>query len=158
VSIRQLLELPASFEGLAAASEREGYEFLRRLEREWHSSENRFERPGERLLCAEAGGKFVAVGGLNRDHYLDDPRVGRVRHVYVLPERRNVGVGALIVRALLDAGRESFDNIRVRAATTRSDTFYARLGFKKVEGEPGATHVLLSSGILGAACGVPSVG
>ena len=145
VRVRQLFELPASFEVLAAASERDGFEFIRRLEREWHSRQNRFARPGERLLGAEAGGQLVAVGGLNRDHYLDDPRVGRVRHVYVLPEWRNVGVGALIVRALLDAGRESFDRIRLRAASTRSDTFYARLGFQKVEAETGATHALLCS-------------
>jgi GNAT superfamily N-acetyltransferase len=157
VSIRQLLELPASFEELAVASEREGYEFVRRLEREWHSGQNRFDRSGERLLGAEASGQLVAVGGINRDHYLDDPRVGRVRHVYVLPEHRSIGVGGVLVRALIDAGRESFDSIRLRAATTRSDTFYARLGFRKVEGEPGATHVLLSSGILGAEC-VPSAG
>jgi GNAT superfamily N-acetyltransferase len=130
-------------EQLVLASEREGLEFVRRLEREWRSGQNRFDGAGELLLGARVGGCLEAVGGINRDHHLDDPRLGRLRHVYVLPRRRNEGVGSILVRALLDAARVSFDRVRLRAATPRSDGFYSRLGFAKLDGESNATHALL---------------
>jgi len=142
VVIQRLLELPPDFEQLVLASEREGLEFVRRLELEWRSGQNRFARPGELLLGAGVGGRLEAVGGINRDHHLDDPRLGRLRHVYVLPQRRNTGVGSVLVRALLDAARMSFDRVRLRAATPQSDAFYARLGFQKLTGEANATHAL----------------
>jgi hypothetical protein len=41
--------------------------------------DNRFSRPGEALLIAERGGRWVGVCGLNVDPYLDDRRVGRDR-------------------------------------------------------------------------------
>lgn len=138
--IQRLLDLPPDFEELALASEREGFEFVRRLELEWRSGQNRFERPGELLLGAGSGGRLEAIGGVNRDHHVDDPRLGRLRHVYVLPERRNAGLGFALVSALLDAARPSFDRVRLRAATPRSDVFYARLGFQKLSGEANATH------------------
>jgi GNAT superfamily N-acetyltransferase len=140
VVIQRLIDLPAELEELALASEREGFEFVRRLTEEWRSGQNRFDRPGELLLGATVGGRLRAIGGVNRDHHLDDPRLGRLRHVYVLPEHRNSGVGSVLVRALLNAGLLGFDRVRLRAATPRSDTFYARLGFQKLDGEANATH------------------
>lgn len=134
-------ELPEGFEALVLASEREGFEFVRRLEREWRAGVNRFDRPGELLLASVDGGVIIAVGGINRDPYLDDPRVGRLRHVYVLPEQRNTGVGAALVKALIAAALGHFERLRLRGATSRSDSFYARLGFQKIDGDATATHV-----------------
>ena len=138
--ITALAELPSSFEGLAVASEREGFEFVRRLEREWHSGANRFDRRGEVLLGAFRAGTLVAIGGMNLDPYLSDPAVGRVRHVFVAPEHRSGGVGSALVRAILAASLPHFRRIRLRTANSRSNPFYERLGFEKLPGDPTATH------------------
>ena len=136
----RLTELPVSFEPLCLASELEGFEFVRRLEHEWHSGANRFDRRGELLLGVTREGVLEAIGGMNQDPYLSDPGIGRVRHVYVLPERRNAGVGALLVRALLEVSIPEFTRIRLRTANARSHAFYERLGFLRVTDDPTATH------------------
>jgi len=133
-------QLPAAFDRLAVASEREGFEFVRRLEREWHSGANRFDRPGEVLLATLVGGELAAIGGLNVDPYLSDPDVGRVRHVFVAPQWRDAGVGSALVRAILAAGVPFFTRIRLRTANARSNAFYERLGFARLTDDPTATH------------------
>jgi GNAT superfamily N-acetyltransferase len=138
--ITRVVELPASLGQLVDASEREGFEFVRRLEREWHSGANRFDRPGEVLLAAFVGGELAAIGGLNVDPYLSDLDVGRVRHVFVAPGFRDGGVGSALVRAIVAAGLPHFTRIRLRTANARSNVFYERLGFERLVGDPTATH------------------
>jgi GNAT superfamily N-acetyltransferase len=138
--VTRVTELPAEFERLVAESEREGFEFVRRLEREWQSGVNRFDQPGEVLLAAFVGGELAAIGGLNRDPYLADPGVGRVRHVFVAPGRRDAGVGGALVRAIAGHGMLHFARLRLRTANARSQPFYERLGFKRLVGDPTATH------------------
>lgn len=138
--ITAISELPGAFEQLALASEREGFEFVRRLALEWRSGQNRFDRAGEVLLAVFDAGELAAVGGLNLDPYLDDKTVGRVRHVYVAPGHRNAGVGSQLVRAIMSAGSTHFLRLRLRTANARSNAFYERLGFKKLVGDPSATH------------------
>ena len=140
LKVTRVVELPAAFERLVAASEGEGFEFVRRLEREWHSGANRFERPGEVLLAASVSGELVAIGGLNVDPYLSDPNVGRVRHVFVAPSWRDAGVGSALVLAILAAGLPHFSRIRLRTANARSNIFYERLGFERLGDDPTATH------------------
>jgi len=144
LKVVRLLQLPSSFASsfgrLVAASESEGLEFVRRLEREWHSGVNRFDRPGELLLGGFFGEELVAIGGLNVDPYMSDPDVGRVRHVFVAPEWRDAGVGSVLVRAILAAGFPHFARIRLRTANARSHAFYERLGFVRLMDDPTATH------------------
>lgn len=140
MTIIRLTELPPTFERLALESEREGFEFVRRLEREWHGGQNRFAEPGELLLGSLYAGQLEAIGGINRDPYLNDPGVGRVRHVYVLPERRNAGVGSRLVSAIVEASRDHFTRIRLRTANSASHAFYERLGFVQLAADPSATH------------------
>jgi GNAT superfamily N-acetyltransferase len=140
VTLIRLTELPPAFENLAVASEREGFEFVRRLEAEWRSGQNRFDRPGELLLGSLRGDELEAIGGINQDPYLADSDVGRLRHVYVRPEHRNAGVGSALVRAILDASRGRFARIRLRTANAQSHAFYERLGFQRLTSDPTATH------------------
>src|SRR6188768_3707864 len=86
------------FTALLEASETEGYDFVRRVIDQWANGANRFERPGEAPLGSFAGEQLIGVCGLMRDHYLDDPRVARLRNVYVLPGLRGQGVGAALTR------------------------------------------------------------
>lgn len=126
---------------LANEARREGFTHIDRLIENWRSGANRFDRPGETLLAAWSTSNIIAVGGLNIDPYLNDPGIGRVRHLYVLPEQRRTGVGRLLVGELLKCARGCFDIVRVRAAKGDAPFFYDAVGFERVE-EPNASHIL----------------
>src|SRR5262249_35887858 len=88
-----------------AESEAQGLSFVRRLADEWISGTNRFDRPGEALFSAREGAAIVAVAGLNVDPYVADPRIGRVRHLYVLASHRRRGLAARLVTEIIAAAR-----------------------------------------------------
>ena len=97
--IVRLDELPLNrFEEMLVESEVSGYGFLRRVVDQWESGVNRFSRPGEALLVAEKNSRWVGVCGLSIDPYLNNPRIGRVRNVYVLAECRRCGIGRRLVQ------------------------------------------------------------
>lgn len=132
------------FDDLAAAAHAEGYFFLDRLRREWESGENRFAKRGEFLRAVLAGAAPIAIGGINRDPYADDPGIARLRHVYVLPAWRDKGVGRLLVTALIGLAGRRFVSLRLRASAN-AHGFYERLGFTPVKDEH-ATHMLVLGG------------
>ncbi|MGH3649246.1 MAG: GNAT family N-acetyltransferase, partial [Acidimicrobiia bacterium] len=103
---------------------------------------NRFDLPGEVFLEVRRGGRLVALGGLNRDPYLDDPSVGRIRHVYVHPDARDTGVGHALVTALVEHARDGFARVRLRAGPPCAGYFYVALGFVTTPGEENSTHEL----------------
>ena len=123
--IIRLRDLPDGFDALRHQSEASGYRFLRRAADEWESGANRFDRDGEALLAAEMGGRLVGVCGLSIDPYLDDPRIGRVRNVYVLAEYRGRGIGGV------SYGKPSIWHV---ATSTCSDSGERR------RGRPGSTN------------------
>jgi len=138
----ETIALPiAGLEELLADAEREGYAFLDRLIAEWVSGENRFDKPGEMLCGCIDGGRIVSVGGLNRDPFLDDPRIGRIRRVYVRPAWRNRHLGTAMVLWLVETARNSFDAVRLRAENPGAARLYERLGFSPIT-DPRATHIL----------------
>jgi hypothetical protein len=71
----------AEIEPLVIESEHEGWRFLRRLLDEWLTGQNRFDRPGERLLSARSAGQLIGICGLNIDPNETDGRIGRVRRL-----------------------------------------------------------------------------
>ena len=94
----------ASIQGLAELAREassDGFSFVARLINEWKSGANRFDQPGERLLGAVVSGEVVGVCGINRDPYLKDEAVGRLRHLYVKKAARGSGVGSVLVAQLL---------------------------------------------------------
>jgi GNAT superfamily N-acetyltransferase len=115
---------------------------LGRLRDEWVSGANRFDRRGEGLYLGETGDRAVAVCGLNVDPYAGDPRVGRLRRLYVLESCRRHGVGrALVHHAIGEAGR-AFREVRLRTHDEAADAFYRALGFARVLDVEGCTHAL----------------
>lgn len=149
MAIRSLLPPPwPDLAPLVAESEREGFRFLARLRRELDDGTNRFDAPGEALLGCYRGAELVAVGGLNRDPCSPEPRVGRLRHVYVLPASRRMRVGRVLVDALAAAARPHFGVLLLRTDTPAAARFYETLGFAPVA-SPYATHRM----VLGRAAG-----
>lgn len=134
------LPVPA-IDVLRMAAREEGYDFLDRLVEDWLSGENRFDGPGEVFCGCFDDGVLVAVGGLNRDPFLTDPEVGRIRRVYVRHAWRNRGVGETLVRWLLDGARTNFRSVRLRAENAGAARLYERIGFSPID-EVNATHIL----------------
>jgi GNAT superfamily N-acetyltransferase len=142
VIITRLQHLPVDFAVLLAESEASGHRFLRRVLGEWEAGVNRYARTGEALFAAEIGDRLVGVCGLNIDPYLDDPRVGRVRNVYVLAEFRGRGIGRRLVAQAIATARGNFDLLRLRGEEAGPARLYESLGFRMCRGIPNCTHIL----------------
>ena len=137
-AIRQLA--PTAIAPLLAASAAEGFRFVARLADAWASGAERYDAPGTVLLGAYDGERLVAVGGLTPDPYGGEPGVGRVRHVYVLPEARRQGVGRRLVRALEAEAAGHYRELVLRTDTDHAARFYAALGYTPLGPGGTATH------------------
>jgi len=82
-----------SLENMSRIALSEGYQFVQRAMDEWLSGQQRFLGKGEGLWGIYAHGNLIGIGGLSRDSYRDDEEIGRVRHLYILPQFRNQGYG-----------------------------------------------------------------
>jgi GNAT superfamily N-acetyltransferase len=130
------------FADMLAESEESGYRFLRRVVDEWESGVNRFSGPGEALLVAEMNGRWVGVCGLSIDPYLNHPRIGRVRNVYVLAEFRRCKIGRRLVQEAISLARSRFDRLRLRGEEAGPASLYESLGFRPCDGIPDCTHIM----------------
>lgn len=141
--IERLSELPSeAFGPLVAESEQAGLRFVHRLVEEWASGRNRFERPGEACFAALVDGRIVGVCGLNVDPYTAEPRVGRVRHLYVLSAYRKLGVGERLVGEVIAAGRGQFGMLRLRTQSETAARLYERMGFRRCADLADCTHLM----------------
>ncbi|HKA60993.1 MAG TPA: GNAT family N-acetyltransferase [Methylomirabilota bacterium] len=141
--IERLSGEPADrLQALVSESERQGFRFVRRLVEEWSSGANRFDRPGEVLFAARSGDDVVGVCGLNVDPHASDPRVGRVRHLYVLVPYRRAGVGEHLVADIIGTARGRFTRLHLRTTSAAAARLYERLGFRPTSGAPDHSHVL----------------
>lgn len=134
--------LPPDLEPLVRESLAEGHDLLRRLQDDWCSGANRFDREGEALFEVRDAGRLVGVGGLNRDPYAAPPEPGRLRRLYVARSVRRAGVGRTLVEAALAHATGHFAVVRLKTYDPGADRFYRALGFARVEGDPDATHRL----------------
>jgi len=142
VEVRRIEVLePDAVSLLLEESEMEGFRFVRRLVNEYASGANQFDAPGEALLGAYSL-DLIGVCGLNRDPYLDDPSVGRVRRLYVSPRCRHRGVGRSLVGAVIrEAGRQ-YRVLVLRSDAPEACAFYRALGFSAGPRLEHATHYL----------------
>jgi GNAT superfamily N-acetyltransferase len=141
VAIRPLaVPSPALLAPLLAASEAEGFGFLRRLAREWESGGGRFDGPGEVLLGICDGPAWLAVGGLTADPYSPEAGLGRLRHIYVRADVRRSGLGRMLVEALEAHARPRFRALVLRTDTESAARFYETLGYRRLPPDGTATH------------------
>ena len=134
--------LDEDFDELLNASLEEGHGFLKRFKENWEAGENRFDRPGETHVVAVEGMRPVGICGLNIDPYLDNPKVGRVRHLYVHPDFRGLTIGSILVNEIIDQAKEDFKILRLRTNDEGASAFYLKLGFE-TSNEEHETHRLL---------------
>ncbi len=137
---------PAStndFGDLLDTSKAEGYGFIETLWIEYESGVQRFDAPGAVLLSVYDGERLIAVGGVCPDPYLNQADIGRIRHVYVLPDSRRTGVGRLLMHALIDHTRSHFTRLTLRTLTDDAAVFYVALGFSDEPRFEQATHWMI---------------
>jgi GNAT superfamily N-acetyltransferase len=120
----------------------QGFRFVQRLIREYRSGLNCFDKSGEVLLTASVQGTVVGIGGLNRDPYFNDPKVGRLRHLYVESPWRRRGIGRLLVTDLIHEANQHYQLLTLRTDTRAADEFYQELGFKTQPSWEHTTHHL----------------
>jgi GNAT superfamily N-acetyltransferase len=128
-------------ERLIEASEAEGFRFVTRLAEEYISGANRFEQQDEALFGAYDGA-LVGVCGLNRDPYTGDTQIGCVRHLYVLPNYRRLGIGARLVDKVINEARRHYALLTLRTTTPAADAFYHVIGFEATIQVKDATHCM----------------
>ena len=131
----------ADLDLLISEARLEGHHFVDRMVRNWANGINRFERPGEAHLAAFQGDQVVGIGGLNVDPYQTDRAVGRLRHVYVCPDYRRLGIARELVERVIAVGAEHFARIRLRTDNPAAASLYEALGFLPID-EDNATHAL----------------
>jgi len=134
------------FQSLLKISTDEGYSFTQKLLDEYESGVNRFDSSGAALLGVSADQQLIAIGGAHPDTYVNQPQIGRIRHVYVLPDYRRTGVGKLIMEALIDHARAHFEILTLRTPTAHGDAFYTALGFSREVRFAESTHWLALKG------------
>lgn len=140
VQLRPITPDTTGFAVLEDESLRCGFNMLLRLAQGWGT--HHFDRPGEMLAGAFLDERLIGIGGRSIDPYETDTRIGRVRHVYVMQDRRGAGIGRLLVDNILrDAGRH-FTRLTLRAPPAAFG-FYEHMGFRRVGGVATVTHHLL---------------
>lgn len=127
--IRPVSYCEEAFAPILAEAEQAGGPFMLRVRDEWLSGVQRFDGPEEFLLGAWDGDLLVGVGGVSRDPYDPKPGLGRVRHIYVLRERRGQGIGRALLEALIAGARPNFTVLRLRTRNPAAAALYEALGF-----------------------------
>jgi|SRR6185369_25329 len=125
---------------LEADARADGRIMVSRFIQEWRDGRNRFSRPGERAYIAKRKGRICAVGGLNRDPFASDSRVGRVRRLYVSVSDRRNGIGTALMDQLLEDARGIYTWLHLRTLDSDAAAFYEAIGFEPVEGNEHCTH------------------
>jgi N-acetylglutamate synthase-like GNAT family acetyltransferase len=112
--------------------------------RNWKNGVNRFNRPGEALYCVEHEGRIVGICGRAIDPA--DPSVLQLRHAYVLPEWRQLGIGSALLQRLLDVPQGMFRKITLKAYFPLVRKYCERRGFTPVEGQRHTHEMSLVNG------------
>lgn len=94
-----------------------------------------YEDVQEFWIAEDAGGNVLGCGAL---HVMWED-LAEIRTVAVRPEARGAGIGSHIVETLLDTARAL--GVRRVFVLTFEVAFFARLGFREIEGTPVAPEV-----------------
>jgi GNAT superfamily N-acetyltransferase len=141
IKVVKIKKLPSDdLRPLLEESREQGFEFLDRLVLEYNNGVNKFQLPGEAIFGIYRDRMLIAIGGLNRDPYLVDSDIGRVRHVYVLSAWRNQGIGKLIVESIIEQAKGHFRLLTLRTFSDQASGFYGAIGFQTKPEVDNATH------------------
>ncbi len=132
-------ELQIGLNGLVELSLSEGFNFLKKMEINWNEGKNTFNREGEVFFGVFDNDVLIGCGGLNIDPYIENNRIGRVRHLYVHPEYRRKGIAKELMMKIEKHAQEGFSLLRLRTFNPSALQFYKELGSGEIDDEY-ATH------------------
>ncbi|MBE5101653.1 MULTISPECIES: GNAT family N-acetyltransferase [Priestia] len=139
--VKDLLNIDLA--NLIIESKKEGFLFLERLIKDYKSGTNTFSKPGEFLYGVfNQEGSVIAIGGINKDPFSTNERIGRLRRFYVSKGYRRKGVGKSLVTRILKDASEHYEHIVLYTDTEHADMFYSSLGFIKDNSFSKSTHSL----------------
>jgi N-acetylglutamate synthase-like GNAT family acetyltransferase len=140
LQIARVESLPLNLDDeIVPVAKRENFRAIEWLKNDWQKGVNRFDKPGEAFYVARLNDHLVGVCGVNRDPFVGDASIARLRRLYVLPQYRRLGIGRqLVLRAQEDA-RKHFIVIRLRTTSEEAGVFFESVGFAEIEGDEQAT-------------------
>ena len=128
---------------LVKESKKEGFRFVERLLVDYKEGSNAFDQTGEGLFGVfNEEGILMAIGGLNRDPFSNDPSIGRLRRFYVRKESRRNGIGTLLVKRIIEEARKYYKTLVLHTDTVQADQFYTTLGFSKESPYSNSSHIM----------------
>lgn len=142
MTIKEISKLPDGFEALLDESVAQNFNFLKKMQEEWISGKNQFNKNGERAFAVFDGNILIGIGGLNIDPYLPNDQIGRVRHLYILSTYRKNGAGKLLMNEIIKTAKLYYPKLRLKTDTAIAAKFYESLGFAKVTSDS-ASHELV---------------
>ncbi len=86
---------------LVQESKEEGFNFLIKLKSEYENKINIFNKTEECLYGIFQREKLIGIGGLNKDPYTENNKIGRLRRFYISKDYRRKGLGNLLLNRLL---------------------------------------------------------
>lgn len=131
----------SSLQKMIEESKQSGEGIVGRTVDEWLSGKNKFGNVGEKFWGLMVDNEIIGIGGLNQDPYLDDPQVGRVRHVYIMKKYRGHGLSRVLLNLIIDLAKKHYTTLRLATHNPIAASLYESLGFEKID-EIKATHVM----------------
>jgi GNAT superfamily N-acetyltransferase len=125
-------------ENIRNESLEEGHNMINRLVTEYRSGENRFDKPGEKLVGYIMDNETVALCGLNIEPM--NNRFGRIGRLYVSKDYRHRKIGTALVSYLIEHAKKYFESVVVNIGDLPVDDFYKSAGFSPVDNES-YTHI-----------------
>jgi GNAT superfamily N-acetyltransferase len=140
--IARLHDLPLNdLRPLIQESQAEGFRSLRRLQDDWLSGANRFDREGEAFFGFFSEAALVGVGGINRH----TSTCGRLRRFYVSRDWRRKGIGRNLAEHILLFSAQFYEEVVLHTKSAAADAFYRALGFSRIPQSNELTIGLASS-------------
>ncbi|MEI6352757.1 MAG: GNAT family N-acetyltransferase [Candidatus Nomurabacteria bacterium] len=119
---------------IANETSQDNYNFVQRTIDEWKNNTNKFSKIGEKLWGIIIDNKIIGIGGLNKDPFIEDEKVGKVRHIYISKQYRGFGLSKILLNLIIEKAKENFTTLRLSTNNPIASSVYESLGFKKVEG------------------------
>jgi len=130
IEIKQITDLNIGLlEKLAVEAHIEGHKFVQRAIDEWKSGLNNFSKKGEILFGIFISKICEGIGGLNIDPFIENPSIGRIRHVYISQDHRRKGFATLLLRKIIHIASKHFELLRLYTGIPNASSFYESLGF-----------------------------